>query len=397
MSDERPPHILIAGAGIGGLTAALALAQTGARVEIFEQSKELGEVGAGIQLGPNAVHVLAALGLLDSLREFAFEPEAASLRNYKTGKSELGTLFKGAFEKRYGQKYLHIHRADLHQVLLDAAIESGAHINLDLPATGYEQTECEVTLQSGEKSFSGDALIGADGIHSAIRETMLGPEQASFTGQVAWRGTVAANLLPEGLIPPHANAWIGPGRHFVSYYVRGGKMINFVAVEERSSWAKESWNVEGNMDELRGAFAGWDDRIGTLLQACETCYLWGLFDREPLPKWTDCRVALLGDACHPMLPFMAQGAAMAIEDSYVLAKSLSNNRSVETALIQYETKRKPRTTLMQAISRENGELFHHRSPLSRLKRKIMFKTASLVPKAAYSVLDRVYKVDVTLD
>jgi salicylate hydroxylase len=395
MSDASQPHILIAGAGIGGLTVALALARIGARVEVFEQSKELGEVGAGLQLSPNALHALDALGLKDKIFQKAFEPEAASFRDFKSGKPELTTQFKPDFEQRYGQKYLHIHRADLHQILQDAAVEAGVHINLDLPVTGYAQSESEITLNSGDKSFAGDVLIGADGIHSAVRETMLGAEEPSFTGQVAWRGTIAADKIPDGLIPPHANAWLGPGRHFVAYYVRGGALINFVAVEERSGWAEESWNMKGDVSELRTAFAGWDPRITTLLAACEDCFLWGLFDREPLDKWVEGRVALLGDACHPMLPFMAQGAAMAIEDAFVLAKTVSTSSSIEPALLAYENIRKPRASMVQAISRENANLFHLRSPVSRLKRKIMFKTAGLVPAAAYSRLDPVYGVDVT--
>jgi len=395
MSEARLLHILIAGAGIGGLTAALALAQTGARVDVFEQSLTLGDVGAGIQLSPNAMHVMAKLGLEAALVEAGFEPDAATLRDYKTGNPEITTSFKPEFSKRYGQKYLHVHRADLHHILLDTAEKAGAHVNLDLPVSGYVQSKDHVTLKSGDKSFDGDVLIGADGIHSVVRKTMLGARSPTFTGQVAWRGLVPTSAVPKGLIPHHANAWLGPGKHFVAYYVRGGELINFVAVEERTDWAKESWNTPGDMAAVRTAFSGWDARVTTLLDACDQCYLWGLFDREPLERWTDGRVTLVGDACHPMLPFMAQGAAMAIEDAYVLAHSLSHSTSIENALSGYEKKRKTRTTKIQSISRENAKLFHLRSPLLRLNRKAQFKIAKLIPAAAYLKFDPIYKTDVT--
>ena len=396
MSENDPQHVLIAGAGIGGLTAALALKQSGVRVEVFEQSSELGDVGAGLQLSPNAMHVLAALGLEDTLLKIGFEPEAATLRDFKTGTPEIATSFKPEFMERYGQRYLHIHRADLHYVLRHAVIKAGVEINLNTSVTGYSQTETKAVLHTADATYSGDVLIGADGIHSAVRDTMFGQEKPRFTGQVAWRGLVPTGAVPADLVPPHANAWLGPGKHFVAYYVRGGELINFVAVEERSSWTKESWNVQGDMADVRAAIKDWDPRITTLLDACDACYLWGLFDRKPLKSWVHGRVALLGDACHPMLPFMAQGAAMAIEDAYVLAQSLSST-PVENALSVYAAKRQPRTRKIQSLSRENAKLFHLRSGLLRLNRKAQFKIAKLIPAAAYFKFDPVYKPNVTRD
>ena len=394
MNDRT--HILISGAGIGGLTAAIALAQRGAKVDVFEKSPVFKDIGAGIQLGPNAMHVLAALGLEKNLKKLGFEPAAASLRDFKSGKPELRTRLKTVFKNRYDQIYLNIHRADLHLILQEAALKEGVKIHMDAPVNSYWQSNDHVMIEAGDNAFNGDFLIGADGIHSKVRESMQGVHKATFTGNVAWRGMVPTNLLPKKLIPPVANVWLGPGRHFVAYYVKGGEMVNFVAVEERDSWTEEAWDVKGNVGDIRAAFDGWDDRITRLLRECKECYLWGLFDREPLESWSSGRVTLLGDACHPMLPFMAQGAAMAIEDGFVLARRLMNHDTeFEKAFARYEAERKPRTSMMQKISRDNAELYHLKSLGDRLQRKIMFKAASIVTIAAYSKLDRIYGVNVT--
>lgn len=389
-------HILIAGGGIGGLTAALALAQRGAKVDIFEKAPTFEEIGAGIQLGPNAMHVLTALGLEKNLMKLAFEPAAATLRDFKSGKPELRTRLKSVFKNRYRQVYLNIHRADLHLILQEAALKEGVKIHFDATVNSYWQSNDHVMIDAGDNAFNGDFLIGADGIHSKVRESMQGEKPAKFTGHVAWRGTVPTRSLPKKLIPPDANVWLGPGRHFVAYYVNGGDTVNFVAVEERDSWTEEGWNIKGNVGDVRAAFDGWDERIGRLLRECKECYLWGLFDREPLETWTSGRVTLLGDACHTMLPFIAQGGAMAIEDGYVLARRLmDHDTEFAKAFERYEEDRKPRTSMMQKISRENGELYHLKPFGARLRRKIMLKTASIASIAAYSKLDRIYKVNVT--
>ena len=394
MSDQT--HILISGAGIGGPTAAIAFAQRGAKVDVFEKAPKLEEAGAGIQLGPNAMHVLVSLGLEKNLKKLGFEPAAATLRDYKSGKPELRTRLKTVFKNRYGQSYLNIHRADLHLILQEAAAKEGVNIHVNAPVNSYWQSNDHVMIEAGDNAFNGDFLIGADGIHSKIRETMQGDQEAKFSGCVAWRGTVSAHHLPKKLIPKEANVWLGPGRHFVAYYVNGGDKVNFVAVEERDSWAEEGWNIKGNVGDIRAAFDGWDERIGRLLRECKECYLWGLFDREPLETWSSGRVTLLGDACHPMLPFMAQGAAMAIEDAYVLARRLMDHDSeFEKAFERYENERKPRTSMMQKVSRENAEFYHLKPLGARIRRKIMLKTASIATIAAYSKLDRIYGVNVT--
>lgn len=370
------------------------LSRAGFSVDIFEQAEVLGEVGAGLQLSANAMHVLDAMGLREKITRVVFEPENAVTRHYLTGKAELTMPLRGAHKSRYGQPYYHIHRADLHELLLRAVNAEGVTIHLGRRVSGVFQSDDKLRLHCGDDCFEGDALIGADGLKSAVRTALFGEDTPRFTGQVAWRGLVPAGAVPAGMIPPDANAWLGPGRHFVSYYVRGGEMINFVAVEEREAWADEDWQCKGAINDVRAAFSGWDPRIETLLGACETCHLWGLFDRNPLPRWIKGRATLLGDACHPMLPFMAQGAAMAIEDAFILAKKLSEH-DVSSSLMAYEAARKPRTSLLQKISRDNAKLFHLRSPAARAIRAAKFTVASTVPAFAHGRFDRIYGEDVT--
>jgi len=392
--------VFIIGAGIGGLTAALALAKTGVDVEIFEKSPKLAEVGAGIQQSPNAMAVHEALGTDRAIIDTAFEPEAGYLRHHLTGKPLLTTQMKGLYEHRYGHKYVNIHRADLLSALLQQVKALHIPIHLDQWVERVENSNDHVQLRVNGQDLRADALIGADGIRSQIRsltfgETVpqfTGPE---FTGQVAWRGLVPADALPTGTIPFAANNWIGPGRHFVSYYLRGTKLINFVAVEERKKWAEERWDVSADLDELRAAFAGWDPRITELLDACESSFLWGLFDHAPLPKWSEGRITLLGDAAHPMLPFMAQGAAMAIEDGWVLAHSLSLHRdNIPLALQHYESARKPRASQIQKISKQNASLYHQ-SGLGAGLRNAKLAIGGLLPPIIEARLAKIYGVDVT--
>ena len=388
---------VIAGAGIGGLTTALALARKGAQVEVLEKTSGFSRVGAGLQLSANAMHILADLGLEDKVFSFASQPDHAAFLDYKTGRPEFITKLGTAHEHRYGQKYLHIHRADLQQILLRAAQSAGVSLKTDAPLTGFRQTTNHVEVQSGTRTTGCDVLIGADGIRSTVRERLLDPEKPRFTGSIAWRGLIDAADLPSDLIPHVVNIWLGPGCHFVCYHVRGGALINFVAVQEREERSQESWIQKGNLCELRSVFANWDERISTVLEACRECHFWGLFDRAPLSGWTDGRICLLGDAAHPMLPFMAQGAAMAIEDAYVLAHALHvAEPDIPTGLKRYETLRKNRTAMLQNISRANMKLYHARSPLARAIRKLKFRAASAIPALAQQRLDKIYGINVTV-
>ena len=399
MSQNISKKVLISGGGIGGLTAALCLRQNGFAVELFEQSADFSDVGAGIQLSANAMHVLRHLGLETAIAACSFTPQNAVMRHFQSGKVLMKTRLGKAHEARYGAPYYHTHRADLITVLAQAAQQAGVQCHMNQAITGYRQSGEAATLITDQDEFDGDIIIGADGIHSPIR-TQMHPQTdaqenaARFTGQIAWRGIVPANKLPLGLIQPDATVWVGPGRHFVAYYVRNGELVNFIAIEERDAWAAEDWRQNGDMADLRRAFDGWDDAIGTLLAACTTSHLWGLFDRRPFAQWQDGRVALLGDACHPMLPFMAQGGAMAIEDAFVLAQSLQTG-DTSIGLAEYADRRRSRTAMLQGISRGNADLFHASSPMDVAKRRAMFAVARLLPAASHARFDPIYGVNVT--
>lgn len=354
-------HILIAGGGIGGTTAALCLADEGFQVSLLEQSTELVETGAGIQLSPNCTRVLHNLGLEPALRTRSFLPEGAQFRHWRTGKTISESTFGATLVERYGAPYYHIHRGDLMQVLANAAVDSpNITIHTNARVTGFEQDGNSVTLFTDVQKFNGDALIGADGIHSTIREKMWGTEQPAFTGNVAWRALVPSDQLPNGLIRPMSTVWWGPGKHFVHYYVRGGNLVNCVCVVEKTGWEVESWTESGETAELRADFSGWHNDIQQLIDHIDdaSLYKWALFDRAPMSQWGIERVTLLGDACHPTLPFMAQGAAMSIEDAAVLTNCLGAFNDVTAALQRYEKLRKSRTANIQQGSRRNAKVFH---------------------------------------
>jgi salicylate hydroxylase len=394
--------IVIAGAGIGGLCAALALAKHGFDVAIYEQSSHLGEVGAGLQLSPNAIHVLQALGIADKVKAKAFRPKSAVMRHYQTGKTYFTVPLADTATQKYGADYLHIHRADLHRTLLDACQSMEVSIHLGQAVESYQHDFQNLTSQNltiylaNGESLKAGVLIGADGIKSKVQACMLGQTSAEFTGQVAWRGVVEVKKLPYELIKPNANLWVGPGKHFVSYYLRGGDLVNFVAVQERTDWQKESWNEPGDINELRQTFDGWHPEVTKLLAATESCFLWALFDRQPLNQWTDSNVALLGDACHPMLPFLAQGAAMAIEDSYALAHCLASDTDTHTALQTYQNIRLPRSRDIQLNARKNAALYHMSSPIEEAKLAVLsgLSKLGLSDRVAVNKLDSIYAYNI---
>ncbi|TYL47011.1 FAD-dependent oxidoreductase [Marinomonas sp. IMCC 4694] len=389
---NKVSQVVIVGAGIGGLCAALALAKQGVQVVVCEQALALGEVGAGLQISPNAFKVLRDLGLESALKPFAFVPQNAAIRDYKTGEYYLKIPLAQAAEKRYQAPYWHLHRADLHQVLVDACSAAGVAIWLGAVVSRYQEDTssgriCAV-LQDG-RECSADLLIGADGLHSAVRRQMLGPEKPTFMGQVAWRGVIPVSAL-NVVIQPDACVWAGPGRHLVSYYVRGGEWVNFVAVEERDDWQSESWREEGSIEELKRAFAGWHPEVTELLGSATSTFLWALNGRTELPTWSQGRAVLLGDACHPMLPFMAQGAAMAIEDAAVLVRYVCSF-DVADALARYEQVRKPRTTKVQNLSKANAGLYHmHGGVFGKAKLKALKVASRFAPVMVHSTLDDVY-------
>ena len=378
---------LISGAGVGGLTTALALAQRGWRVTVLERADAFGEVGAGIQQSPNAVRVHQALGTAEALRAMSFAPEAATIRDGRSGRVLVRVPLGTAAEARYGTPYLHCHRVDLHGVLAAACEAAGVVIRTGIDVTGYESG----TLLTGDGVREADLIVGADGARSAIRAQMFPGAAPRFSGQTAWRALVPTDAVPPGTVPPDATSWIGNGGHVVTYLLRGGRLINVVAVREGRGWTEDGWSAPGDPHELRAAFAGWDGRIGAMLGAVKTCYLWGLFSHPPLPRWSDGTVALLGDAAHPMLPFMAQGAAMAVEDAWVLAEALDGGVGVSVSLRAYEARRRPRVARVHRLAEANAALFHRRGAWARAK----MAAGSALPALPARAMDGVFGHDVT--
>ena len=388
-TTDSPRNIGVVGGGIGGLTAALCLARAGHNVQVFEQTDESVATGAGIQVSPNAARVLHHLGLQDALMTKGFLPKATQMRSWRSGRVISETTLGDVALERYGAPYYHIHRADLMDMLVSAvSAEPTIRLNVSSRITNFSQDATGVRLVAGEHEHQVDLLIGADGIHSSVRACLWGDQQADFTGNVAWRMLVPVNRLPEGLIAPNATVWWGPGKHFVHYLVKGGDYVNCVCVVEKAEWQAESWVAAGSMSELQADFAGWHDTIQQLLDQTDdgTLFKWGLVDRAPMQTWGIGRVSLLGDACHPTLPFMAQGAAMAIEDAAVLANCFSNGADVVAALRRYEDLRKARTAGVQRGSRRNATVFH----LSGLKAWLRDRAAS---KAGKHSMDRLYRYD----
>lgn len=385
MADQKA---LIVGAGIGGLTASLCLARCGFEVEVYEQADVIGEVGAGLQLSPNSSRVMHYLGLEPAIAAAAFLPQAAEIRHWKSGKLLSSTPFGDSALARYGAPYYHIHRADLIAALLQVASEHAKiQINTATKIQGFEEIPNGVVLACNGRQVRGDMLIGADGIHSVIRSELFGEDESQFTGNVAWRGLVRAEKIPDGRIPPVAGLWWGPRKHFVHYYVRNKELINCVCVVEKSGWEVESWVEQGNLQELQEDFAGWDDTITSLIAAMEPdeCFKWALYDRAPMASWGKGCVSLLGDACHATLPFLAQGAAMAIEDAVVLSASVEKE-GIESGLRRYETLRMPRTARIQDASRRNSRIFH----MSGIK---SWARDLVTGVAADNVLDWIYRYD----
>jgi salicylate hydroxylase len=352
--------ILIAGAGIGGLTAALALIRRGFLVEIVEQARALREVGAGLQLSANGNRALYGLGVGDALARLSCEATGKEIRLWNSG--ETWKLFDlgAASVASYGYPYFTVWRPDLLGVLADAvrAAQPDA-LRLGTRCLGFTQDAQGVTLATSGGELRGDALVGADGVHSAIRQALFGADAPEFTGLMAWRGVIPMARLPAHMRRQVGVNWVGPGGHIVHYPLRGGEVMNFVGVRERADWKVESWSVAGETAECRSDFAGWHADIQAMIDAIEVPYKWALMHRPPLPRWSVGRVTLLGDACHSTLPFLAQGAVMAIEDGYVLARALAAHDDVPAALARYEAARHARTTRMVEGSAANAKRFHN--------------------------------------
>ena len=359
---NRKLPILIAGAGIGGLTAALSLLQRGYDVQVCEQAAALQEVGAGLQLSPNGLRALYRLGLGDALQALASEPEGKEIRLWNSGRTWKLFDLGASSVADYGYPYFMIYRPDLHRVLADAvrAIKADA-IMLGAHCVSFEETGEGVRLALGDgRTLHGEALIAADGVHSRIRGQLFGADRPAFSGCMAWRGVIPMARLPDAMRRPVGTNWVGPGAHVIHYPLHGGALMNFVGIVERDDWQVESWTQKGTLDECHADFAGWHDDIHQLISQIDVPYKWALMARPPLERWSFGRVTLLGDACHPTLPFLAQGAVMAVEDGYILGRCIEQYRGdIVTALAKYERARIERTTRIVLRSTENGKRFHN--------------------------------------
>jgi len=356
--------ILIAGAGIGGLTAASCLMNAGYDVEIYEQAPELSEIGAGIQLSANAMHVLNGLGLGKAIAKLSVRPAAYVFRLHDTGEVIGQFPLAEEHERLNGAPYNQLHRADLHDLLaVKARYFNKEVVRLNRRVVGFEETAAGVELHFADGSRAGgDLLIGADGVKSAVRAQIAGADHAAYTGDAAWRLTLPTDQLPDDFMGQVMSVWMGPGRHVVCYYLRGGALLNFVGLVETEEISEESWTAKFPWERLKADFEGWHEDIQAVIDSVDkdSCFRWSLYYRPPIATLSTRRATLLGDAVHATLPYLAQGAAMAIEDAAVLTRALQSTDSVADALQLYERNRIDRTSRIVTGSNANRTLFHMR-------------------------------------
>jgi salicylate hydroxylase len=366
--------VLIAGAGIGGLTAALAIARQGLPVTVFDQAERLEEAGAGIQLSPNATRALIALGLAESIEPAIVVPEAVRLRAGGSGRDIANMPLGAEAARSHGAPYWVVHRADLQSALL-AAVECEAGITLELGArfdgfvSGPQGVTAKISRREETAEHRGRALIGADGLWSRVRESLGARGGPRFAGRTAWRALAPSDALPPSLLGANVNLWIGQGGHLVHYPVRAGATVNIVAVTG-DGWQSTQWSTAADRDEVLARFPPrlWASEAQELLAAPQRWQKWALYDRAPSTDWGHGPVTLLGDAAHPMLPFLAQGAAMAIEDAFVLAGALACLPDDPAgALRDYERQRQPRTARVQRAVRRNDFVYHLGNPAALVR------------------------------
>jgi 2-polyprenyl-6-methoxyphenol hydroxylase-like FAD-dependent oxidoreductase len=349
--------IAVIGGGLGGLAAALALYRGGFDVDVYEQAPELNEVGGGINMGPNAARILYRLGLGPALDRAAVRPASAHVRRWDDGHTLQKAPLNPLCDELYGAPHLTAHRADLQRIIAEGLPSERIHLGHRLDGLVDDGEAVEAMFTNGRRA-SADILVGADGIHSTVRTLLFGEAEPNFAGCVAYRGLVPAERIADLGLELGNQSWLGPGGHLVHYFVSGGRLLNFVGWTEHDTWNREDWTDRATIERALAAFEGWHPQIPRIISAAETCFIWALFDRDPLPRWSLGCVTLLGDACHPMYPFMAQGAAQAIEDGAALAALLATGGEPSGMLRRYEQIRLPRVTRLQEMSRANKHRYH---------------------------------------
>ncbi len=360
-------HALVIGAGIGGLTTAIALQKNGFKVSVFEKASELGDVGAGLTLQRNANLALADLGVHDATQTIANLPVSGAYKEFSTGKliQTIGPYREppsGDDSAALDMGFRQVHRADFHRVLVDkvrGSNENAIHLNCEFRELTQSGDTVTATFANGNSAV-GDLLVGADGVHSAVRQALFGKEQTKFLNFVAWRGLVPMETLPPGLIEPDTCGFPGDGRSFVRYKVRHGRLVNYAAFAQVNEWTADGWNVPATVDEVAEEFSGGCAEIKTIIANTPpgSCFKWGLFGRDPLDNWIQGRATLLGDAAHPMLPFLGHGAAMSIEDSLVLGRALAITENIDEGLQRYQKARLTRANLTLFGARHAGLKMH---------------------------------------
>ncbi len=376
----RKPKIVFIGAGIGGLTAAVAFQKLGREVAVFEQARESGDVGAGLQIGPNAVKVLRALGLERPVMEISSELGSMVELEWNDGKLKSLVPLGPASREKFGAPYLTAHRADLHRVLYEALPPSRVIFGKRCVAVAAHGKAAVARFADGSE-IEADALIGCDGIHSVVRESLFGRDRPLFTKQIFWRGTLGMDRVkalglddfaPDFSLQDYVS-WLGPTGRVLCYPMYQGRVLNIAAGYVTEQWTAESWSAASTREEVLAAYPGWDQRLLAIFRAVERWFKWGVFDRDPMPRWSLGAVSLLGDAAHPMHPTLAQGAAMAIEDAYVLAQSVARHEDdLPLGLTDYEARRKPRTDRAQLQARRQFQNNLVVPPPPRLERDWIF-------------------------
>jgi salicylate hydroxylase len=393
----REYPVIIAGAGVAGLVTALSLHQRGVTFHLYEQVAQLAEVGAGLQLSPNGTRVLIDLGLEASMREVVCEAERKEVRHGLSGQTwKLFDLGQDCRD-RFGSPYWFVHRGDLQQVLFRALRERACEsITVGVGVHGFTPLGDHVQVQlSDGRSVLASAVLGCDGVHSRLRNAMVPDDPVQFTGLMAWRGLVPMQTLPPHLRVTQTHAigtnWVGPGAHVITYPLRRAQLMNVVGIIERDDWHHESWNQTGSHDELLADFAAWHADVHSLMRSIEQPFKWALLGRPPLRQHTQGRMALMGDAAHPTLPFLAQGANMAIEDGAIMARCLCEAPVVQ-ALLTYEQARLGRTTLIVNRSLENAGRFHHPA-LADVDRAPAYISAEWQPDKVRTRYDWLFQYD----